>query len=56
MPAFLARVPLNLPLDAPLPRQASKALPVLEAVEQRALSNGVPVDSRIERGRTFATL
>ena len=53
VPAFLARVPLNLPLDAPLPRQASNALPVLEAVEQRALSNGVPVDSRIERGRTY---
>lgn len=53
VPAYLAQVPLNLPLDAPLPRQAEEALPVLEAVEQRALSSGVPVDSRIERGRTF---
>jgi hypothetical protein len=53
VPAYLAEVPLNLPLDAPLPRQAAQALPVLEAVEQRALNSGVPVDSRIERGRTF---
>jgi nucleotide-binding universal stress UspA family protein len=53
VPAFLARVPLSLPLEAPLPRQASAAIPVLEAVEQRALGNDVPVDSRIERGRTY---
>jgi Universal stress protein family len=53
VPAYLAEVPLSLPLDAPLPRQATQALPVLEAVEQRALSSGVPVDSRIERGRDF---
>ena len=37
---------------APQPRQAAAALPVLEAIEQRALNNGVPVDSRIERGRS----
>jgi hypothetical protein len=52
VPAYLAEVPLNLPLDAALPRQADQALGVLEAVEQRALGSGVPVDSRIERGRT----
>jgi nucleotide-binding universal stress UspA family protein len=52
VPAALAKVPLNLPLDSPQPRQAASALPVLDAVEQRALSNGVPVDSRIERGRS----
>jgi len=52
IPAYLAEVPLNLPLDAALPRQADEALGVLEAVEQRALGAGVPVDSRIERGRT----
>jgi nucleotide-binding universal stress UspA family protein len=52
VPAYLARVPLTLALDAPLPRQAAQALPTLEAIEQRALSAGVPVDSRIERGRT----
>ena len=52
VPAALARVPLNLPLDSPQPRQAAAVLPVLDAVEQRALNNGVPVDSRIERGRS----
>lgn len=52
VPAALARVPLGLPLESPQPRQAATAMPVLDAVEQRALNNGVPVDSRIERGRT----
>lgn len=51
VPVFLARVSLDLPLDAPLPRQCSKALPLLEAIEQRATEAGVPVDSRIARGR-----
>ncbi len=53
VPAYLARVPLSLPMTAPLPKQATQALPVLEAIEQRALSSGVPVDTRIERGRTY---
>jgi hypothetical protein len=51
VPVFLARVPLDLPLDTPLPRQCSLAVPLIEAVEQRATEAGVPVDSRIERGR-----
>ena len=50
-PVFLATVPLHLPLDAPLPRQCSMAVPLLEAIEQRAAEYGVPVDARIERGR-----
>lgn len=52
VPVFLARVPLQLPLDAPLPHQCDTAIPLLEAIEQRARRFGVPVDSRIERGRT----
>jgi hypothetical protein len=51
VPVFLARVSLDLPLDAPLPRQCSFGVPLLEAIEQRATEAGVPVDSRIERGR-----
>jgi hypothetical protein len=51
VPVFLAQVPLDLPLDTPLPRQCSMAVPLLEAIEQRATEAGVPVDSRIERGR-----
>ena len=51
VPAFLARVSLDLPLETPLPRQCSMAIPLLEAVEQRATEAGIPVDSRIVRGR-----
>ncbi|MGZ4175642.1 MAG: universal stress protein [Solirubrobacteraceae bacterium] len=53
LPVFLARVPLTLPLDSPLPRQASVCLPLQEAIEQRASAFGVPVDARVERGRTY---
>ncbi len=53
VPVFLARVPLHMPLDAPLPRQAEVANALQEAIEQRAAEFGVPVDARIERGRTF---
>jgi hypothetical protein len=38
VPAFLARVPRNLPI---------------EAIEQRATAEGIPVDSRVSRGRTY---
>lgn len=51
VPVFLARVPLHLPLDTPLPRQCGMAVPLLEAIEQRAAEYGVPIDGRIERGR-----
>ena len=52
VPIFLAVVPLRLPLDAALPRQSGQALDLLDAIEQRAARAGVPVDARIERGRT----
>jgi nucleotide-binding universal stress UspA family protein len=53
MPAFLARVPNTLPLDAPLPRQCAFGMPLMEAIEQRAASQGIDVDSRITRGRSY---
>jgi nucleotide-binding universal stress UspA family protein len=53
MPAYLARVPRHLPLDAPLPAQCLSAMPLLEAIEQRAAAQGVAVDARIIRGRTY---
>jgi Universal stress protein family len=53
MPAYLARVPRHLPLDAPLPAACLQAMPLLEAIEQRALARGVNVDTRIIRGRTY---
>ena len=52
MPAFLVQVPMNLPLDTPLPRQCTEGLPLLEAIEQKATAQGIPVDSRIGRGRS----
>ncbi|MEA2251750.1 MAG: hypothetical protein QOI62_3317 [Solirubrobacteraceae bacterium] len=53
MPAYLARVPRHLPLDAPLPSRCLQAMPLLEAIEQRASLQGVRVDARIGRGRTY---
>ena len=52
VPAYLAIVPLSVQLDTPLRKQAEAALPLLEAIEQRAATQGVPVDSRIEPGRS----
>jgi nucleotide-binding universal stress UspA family protein len=52
MPAFLARVPMNLPLESPLPVQCARGMPLLEAIEQRVASQGLPVESRIGRGRS----
>jgi nucleotide-binding universal stress UspA family protein len=53
MPAYLAEVPKSLPLDCPIPKEAAQAMGMLEAIEQRAAAKGVPVDARIERGRTY---
>lgn len=53
MPALLARVPRTLPLDSPLPAQCGEAMPLLEAIEQRAGAQGVAVDARIAQGRTY---
>jgi nucleotide-binding universal stress UspA family protein len=53
MPAYLAAVPKRLPLECPIPAEAERAMPLLEAIEQRAAAQGVPVDARIERGRSY---
>ena len=53
MPAFLARVPRNLPLESPLPAAAAHGMPLLEAIEQHATAQGIPVDARVARGRTY---
>jgi nucleotide-binding universal stress UspA family protein len=53
MPAYLAAVPKQLPLDCAIPAEAAQAMPMLEAIEQRAAGQGVAVDSRIERGRSY---
>lgn len=53
MPAYLALVPKSLPLECAIPNEAAKAMSMLEAIEQRATAQGVPVDARIERGRSY---
>jgi hypothetical protein len=52
VPAYLVVVPREFALEAPLQREAELAMPLLEAVENAALRAGIPVDARIERGRT----
>ncbi len=51
--AYLATVPLALPLDVPIQRECETAIPLLEAIEQRAGRAEIRVDSRIERGRSY---
>lgn len=53
MPAYLAQIPKSLPLECPIPAEAARAMPLLETIEQRATAQGVPVDARIERGRSY---
>jgi Universal stress protein family len=52
VPAYLAPVPMSMPLSAPIPRVCDRAFELQEAIEIRAAAAGVPVDERIERGRT----
>ncbi len=51
--AYLLVVPLQYPEDSALKDQVARALPLLEAVEHAALRAGVPVDARIEKGRSM---
>jgi hypothetical protein len=53
VPAYLLVVPLQYDEDSPLRDQVKTAMPLLEAVEHAALRAGVPVDARIEKGRTL---
>jgi hypothetical protein len=52
VPAYLIVRPLRFALDAPMPQQAEVAFPLLEAVEHAVLRARVPVDARVESGRT----
>jgi hypothetical protein len=52
MPVYLALVPMRLAVQVPLRGESELALSLLEAIEQRAARAHVPVDARIERGRT----
>ena len=52
VPAYLIVVPLEFRLDAPMQHEVALAMPLLEAVEHAALRAGLPVDARVETGRT----
>jgi hypothetical protein len=52
VPAYLVVVPWCYADDSPLGREVELAMPLLEAVEHAALKAGVPVDARIEKGRS----
>ena len=52
VPAYLVVTRFEFALDAPMHQQVDMAMPLLEAVEHAALKAGVPVDARIESGRT----
>ena len=53
VPAYLRVVPLQFPEESPRKEQVAVAVPALEAVELAALRAGVPVDARIEKGRSL---
>lgn len=52
VPAYLLLVPLRYSEESPLAEEVAIAMPLLEAVEHAALRAGVPVDARIEKGRS----
>jgi hypothetical protein len=52
VPAYLIVIPMQFALDAPMSDEVAMAIPLLEAVEHAASRAGVPVDARIESGRT----
>ena len=54
MPAYLAAgAQAACRSSARSPARPARAMPMLEAIEQRATAQGVPVDARIERGRSY---
>jgi hypothetical protein len=53
LPAFLATVPRTLPLESPIPGRCTVGMPLLEAIEQRAAAQRIPVDARVARGMTY---
>ena len=53
VPAYILIVPLRYSEDSPLAEEVGVAMPLLEAVERAAVRAGVPVDARIEKGRSL---
>jgi hypothetical protein len=51
VPSYLATIPMQLDLDAPVGNACEEAFSVFEAIEARAAAIGVAIDGRIVRGR-----
>jgi hypothetical protein len=54
VPAYILIVPRRYSEDSPLAEEVGVAIPMLEAVERAAVRAGVPVDARIEKGRSLS--
>ena len=52
VPAYVMTLPFRLDLQAPASERCEEAMPLLDLIEQRAARVKVPVDTRIETGRT----
>ena len=52
VPAYLIVIPMQFTLDAQMSDEVAVAIPLLEAVEHAASRADVPVDARVESGRT----
>ncbi len=53
VPVFIEIVPAQLPLDATRTEQSAHAVPLHQAIAERANELGVPIDARAQRGRTY---
>ena len=53
VPAYILVVPRRYSEESPLTDEVAVAMPLLEAVERAAVRAGVPVDARIEKGRSL---
>jgi hypothetical protein len=51
VPAYIATIPMDRSLEAPIEAECEVAMPLLETIEQKAKRAHVFVDSRIERSR-----
>ena len=52
VPAYVMTLPFRLDLEAPASERCEEAMPLLDLIEKRAARVKVPIDSRIETGRT----
>jgi hypothetical protein len=53
IPTYIAIVPMRVSLEAPVQRQSLKALPFFDRIQDQADSLGVPLDCRIQPGRSY---